>query len=879
MGRLTSFLLVSLVSFCTTSIVNSASSISDIQNFQAKQNLVCNNYFKKILVDAAECKRQCDSNEKCFSFSYEDTTRVCTIQGGEGSFASKTGVTTYFKDSRCASALEGGVVSLKCSQGTIISEVLFASYGTPTGTCGNFAVGSCDQAHARDVIQDLCIGENSCQISASSHLFGEPCPVITKNLRVEVKCEVSSLFNEDHYFNEWSSRHWPSAQLEIQARKSKITSLLAALPPYPTDTFAGRGIIIVAGGKYLESAFVQVKMLRKYQCRLRIQVWHLGEEEMTPAQIKAFAEYNVESRDFKTYVSPTLLAPIQANVGLRLFQLKPLAILHSDLSEVLLLDSDNVPLRDPAFLFDTPEFQAAGSIFWPDYWTTSLVNPIWQATGQEPARMWEQESGQLLINKAVAWRALNLCVHLNDAFYMRLLNGDKDTFRFAWLAAGVQFHMIDHWPIAVGTMKETHSADQGFCGHSMMQRDAAGTPLFLHHNQLKNFHLPRGTNFQQMKLPTPGTQFRAVPVKGLQSADIPVISCTDIQGPGLMHVDADAFPAVDAQLQTFESEYFAAKDSIPKDLFPQPEMFRTEDRLPTQTDILGSALRDKLRQVDSNTTCTALQFELEAPTLHNDRLCETITVCDPATQVAGIAATSSSDRVCMNKAADPGPRLFSVRVRDQKSSLHPYFNLGDTPAGYEVQDVTHGGAYVEGGTLTLTRYESYVFAMDKVPATFPLILTLDNVGGPKSSVYLDGVTGNDASGKGTLFFVPSANAPSMLYYQSHTFSHMGWRVVIKDPSYAVTFQGNHAGNDGAKQRFSTGFSTAAHLFTVSDVSGVGKFKSVRDSCQSLCSSRPSCLGLFVYRLSDTIFCNGLADVSGPAMPTLSDSQSVLKVLS
>ena len=35
---------------------------------------------------------------------------------------------------------------------------------------------------------------------------------------------------------------------------------------------------------------------------------------------------------------------------MRLFQLKPLALLHSDLEDILLLDSDNCPVKDPSFL-------------------------------------------------------------------------------------------------------------------------------------------------------------------------------------------------------------------------------------------------------------------------------------------------------------------------------------------------------------------------------------------------------------------------------------------------------------------------------------------------------------------------------------------------
>jgi Mannosyltransferase putative len=38
-------------------------------------------------------------------------------------------------------------------------------------------------------------------------------------------------------------------------------------------------------------------------------------------------------------------------------------------SEALLLDTDNIPLTDPAALFDAPAYTEAGVLLWPDFWT------------------------------------------------------------------------------------------------------------------------------------------------------------------------------------------------------------------------------------------------------------------------------------------------------------------------------------------------------------------------------------------------------------------------------------------------------------------------------------------------------------------------------
>src|SRR5438045_1395495 len=44
----------------------------------------------------------------------------------------------------CGNAGENDTLSLACPPGQTIASVEFASYGTPSGSCGAFAKGSCD---------------------------------------------------------------------------------------------------------------------------------------------------------------------------------------------------------------------------------------------------------------------------------------------------------------------------------------------------------------------------------------------------------------------------------------------------------------------------------------------------------------------------------------------------------------------------------------------------------------------------------------------------------------------------------------------------------------------------------------------------------------
>ncbi|KAJ6365332.1 hypothetical protein OIU76_030161 [Salix suchowensis] len=72
-----------------------------------------------------------------------------------------------------------------------IVAVQFASFGDPSGTCGNFAVGTCDSPMSKKVAEQHCLGKNSCVIPMDKGLFNgnkDSCPNLSKNLAVQVKC-------------------------------------------------------------------------------------------------------------------------------------------------------------------------------------------------------------------------------------------------------------------------------------------------------------------------------------------------------------------------------------------------------------------------------------------------------------------------------------------------------------------------------------------------------------------------------------------------------------------------------------------------------------------------------------------------------------------
>jgi len=81
---------------------------------------------------------------------------------------------------------------------------------------------------------------------------------------------------------------------------------------------------------------------------------------------------------------------------------------------------------------------------------------------------WEQEAGQIVIDKRRHWRPLWLAhyFNLNHEFYYMLLNGDKDTFRFAWIALNATMSWSPRFLASLG-----YEVGDFFVGHTMVQSD------------------------------------------------------------------------------------------------------------------------------------------------------------------------------------------------------------------------------------------------------------------------------------------------------------------------------------------------------------------------------------------------------------------------
>ncbi|KAI8980467.1 mannosyltransferase putative-domain-containing protein [Pilobolus umbonatus] len=251
----------------------------------------------------------------------------------------------------------------------------------------------------------------------------------------------------------------------------------------PMPNFKGRGIVMVAGNRdTFHRAITNIKLLRHaYGCILDIEVWHLDDEQPAEDIIEELRNLNVKARDLS---DPTLPRPIiHRRGGEKQFQIKAAAIINSSFKEVLYLDSDNIPAKDPTDLFYTDEYNSTSALFWPDFWKTHGENKIFDILNIPCEDIWEQESGQMVLNKAKTWLPLQLAWYMQDhsEVYFQFLNGDKDTYKYAWQALNYPYHMSEVFLGMAGNM-----VGDRFCGHSMVQFDDYGNILFVHANLIKD---------------------------------------------------------------------------------------------------------------------------------------------------------------------------------------------------------------------------------------------------------------------------------------------------------------------------------------------------------------------------------------------------------
>lgn len=84
----------------------------------------------------------------------------------------------------CGTANEGGVLTLTAPAGYVFTSIEFASYGTPSGSCGSFIIGGCHAPNSVSIAEAVFLNVNSGSINATNVVFGDPCGGTVKRLYI-----------------------------------------------------------------------------------------------------------------------------------------------------------------------------------------------------------------------------------------------------------------------------------------------------------------------------------------------------------------------------------------------------------------------------------------------------------------------------------------------------------------------------------------------------------------------------------------------------------------------------------------------------------------------------------------------------------------------
>jgi gliding motility-associated-like protein len=79
---------------------------------------------------------------------------------------------------------QGSSLTLTAPAGTYFTGVQFASYGTPTGSLGNYTNGTCHNGNSSSIVAGLAVGQTTVTIPATDAVFGATCGSTPKTLAV-----------------------------------------------------------------------------------------------------------------------------------------------------------------------------------------------------------------------------------------------------------------------------------------------------------------------------------------------------------------------------------------------------------------------------------------------------------------------------------------------------------------------------------------------------------------------------------------------------------------------------------------------------------------------------------------------------------------------
>jgi alpha 1,2-mannosyltransferase len=277
-----------------------------------------------------------------------------------------------------------------------------------------------------------------------------------------------------------------------------------------TDMFNGTGVVVMGGGEYFGPAIIGLLKLRLTGSTLPVEIFVADAKEYEPALCEDYLpKYGARCQIIADYFQSETSQEFKVTH----YQLKALAIFFSSFSEVLYLDSDSIPLVDPAGFFTSEPYTSSGLVIWPDFWISTESPLFYDIAGfpNFPSDLprSSSEAGQLMIDKKTHIKTLLLAIYYNiygpSHFYPLLSQGvlgqgDKETFMAAAIVLKDPYYRVKTDVKSVGRHTGREWKGSGMVQHNPVHDfrytemneemsgaglDATIRPAFLHANTPK----------------------------------------------------------------------------------------------------------------------------------------------------------------------------------------------------------------------------------------------------------------------------------------------------------------------------------------------------------------------------------------------------------
>lgn len=146
------------------------------------------------------------------------------------------------------------------------------------------------------------------------------------------------------------------------------------------DYSKSKGYVIIGGGPYSWLSYLVVKQIRATGSILPIEVFIPSQKEYEPEYCEEILpRYNARC----IVLDPEIGALVLKVVKIGGYQFKMLAILQSSFENVMYMDSDLFPVKNPEHLFTSQLFEEKGLFLWPDAWART-TNPYFHDIAEHP---------------------------------------------------------------------------------------------------------------------------------------------------------------------------------------------------------------------------------------------------------------------------------------------------------------------------------------------------------------------------------------------------------------------------------------------------------------------------------------------------------------